>query len=252
MTESRNVIILIVEGVSDEYVLSLFNKVYEQKFNFKIVHSDITSDKDINSKNIIKKVESLYEEELAEARKIIKIKKKDILGIILITDLDGAFIDDSMVKYDETKVNIDYKDTGIYTNDIKKVKNRNYHKRENIFKLTSCSKINKKPFRILYNSVNLEKLCFDKVVEEDVEKEDLSHAFYSKYRENPHLFLEFLNGFEIKENISGSEVKENISGFEKYKLSWEYIFNDGLKSLQRGTNLYLMSDIIEDFKEFHK
>lgn len=134
----KKVVIVIVEGVSDEIALegSLRNLYKNKEVKFSIVRSDITSDK--NSKNIKKEVAELVKFEMEKKF----LKKENILRVIHITDMDGAYIsEDAIIELEKTQ-GFKYSETQIVASSKKKVIERNKKKSENLNVLSSVSKIN--------------------------------------------------------------------------------------------------------------
>ncbi|MDE6671490.1 MAG: hypothetical protein K2K16_04775 [Ruminococcus sp.] len=89
----KKVVLVIVEGVSDEDALSIvFTKFYERYSKnvlVKVMHGDITTEWSNCSQNIREKITKVVKQHTA----VNKFKKEDYEQIIHIVDTDGAFID---------------------------------------------------------------------------------------------------------------------------------------------------------------
>ena len=96
---NRKIIFVIVEGASDEYALGvILNRIYDLNHVYiHVMHSDITTARNVTAQNIVSKVGDLVRN-YAKG----KFSKKDFFRIIQITDTDGAFIpDENVVKNPE-------------------------------------------------------------------------------------------------------------------------------------------------------
>ena len=90
----RKVIIIVVEGQSDEFMLKKFlEKRYStRRINFKVCSGDLLI-KSPNT-NIRNTVGNLIKEVI----KYEKFKPKDILAVIHLTDTDGCMIDEDVIE----------------------------------------------------------------------------------------------------------------------------------------------------------
>ena len=92
----KKVIVIIVEGPSDEAALgSIFKEYFSQEeIQFVVVHGDITSAKDSSFDNIVKKINTLID----GIKQRYGYSGEDFLQIIHVVDTDGAFTKEK-VKY---------------------------------------------------------------------------------------------------------------------------------------------------------
>ena len=136
--------------------------------------------------------------------------------IITIVDTDGAF----MHNYVENKDLNDflyYKDH-IEAKSILAIEARNKQKSELMLKLYSTGKIKNIPYRVYYNSRNLEHVLYDILTNlSDEEKQQLADDFSLKYEEHLQNFIDFISSNSI--SVSGS-----------YKETWKFI-QEGSNSL---------------------
>ena len=219
---NRKIIFVIVEGASDEYALGvILNRIYDLNHVYiHVMHSDITTARNVTAQNIVSKVGDLVRN-YAKG----KFSKKDFFRIIQITDTDGAFIPDENVVKNPEKTKPYYLTTEIQTLNRDKIIERNHQKGGNLRKLASTARIWGIPYQIYYMSCNLDHALYGKLNCPDEEKEDNAYKFAQKYKNDIPAFLHFI-----------SESKFSVS--KDYAASWEYIKKD-LHSLEALTNLGL-------------
>ena len=115
----------------------------------------------------------------------------------------------------------------IETKNVDETIRRNERKRETLFKLRKTSKINGIPYRIYYNSCNLEHVLYGELQEfSDEEKEELSDDFAERYEGKVEEFVEFI-----------SDLTFVVPG--TYQNTWDYIEKDR-NSLNRNSNMHLL------------
>ena len=98
---SKRVVFVIVEGPTDEDALGvLFERYFDKNtVRVKVVHGDITSERLVNSSNILNHIADILKKSLKE----YKLQKTDLLRVIHLVDTDGAFVPDSAVVCEEPK-----------------------------------------------------------------------------------------------------------------------------------------------------
>lgn len=218
----KKIIFVIVEGPSDEQALgAILGCLYDKNtVHVQIMHYDITTQLNVNPGNIVSKVGNIVRDYAGRI-----FKPNDFAKIIHITDMDGAFIPDSNVIEDMTSKKPLYLTTEIRTCNKAGIENRNQHKRENLNRLVSVSKVWDVPYQIYYMSCNLDHALYGKLNTTNDEKDEDSLQFANEYKDDIPAFLHF---------ISASEFSV-MCGYIK---SWQYI-KEGLHSLERHTNLGL-------------
>ena len=214
-------VIFIVEGATDKKALeNIFKKIYRHKeIHYEFTHGDITSDENIDKSNVEAEIYKFVD----KYRKDKKLKLSDIWQIVQIFDTDGAYVDDSYIVRGES-TEIVYSTENISCKDIRKVKDRNKHKREIMDYLLTCNTIKGIPYRCFYLSSNLAHALYNKINLSDELKSKYSQAFYEQFMGRELLFVKFLD----------MEVTNGVP--ENYLASWRYI-REELHSLQRHTNL---------------
>ena len=149
----RKVVLVIVEGVSEETALGIaLSNVYDKDAVYiHIMHGDITTRKGVNSKNIVSKIGNDVKT-YAKSQHFTAINFKQI----------------------------------IYT------MARNEQKRDNLFRLRNCGNIWNIPYRVYYMSCNLDHVLYDKRNSSDEEKENNAYEFAKKYKDNLEEFIKFI------------------------------------------------------------
>jgi hypothetical protein len=237
---SKQVIIVLVEGQSDEILLyERLRELYKGcEIRFEIQRGDIFYD----NKNGNKPIKSVIGDCVKGIIQRRKYKKKDVIGVIHIMDTDGCFIPDTQVVVDESQgMKTFYKTDCIKVDsDIQKnnIMLRNSTRSTNVNTMKSVESIVKRTFKyqIYYFSRNLEHVIFNEPNPAKDTKE-----------ENIEIFLE-----EIEEGISIEQyLSTYFSGVggtsynDKYSESWNYI-KSGTNSLKRSTNVPLMFEYINE------
>lgn len=219
---SKRVILIIVEGPTDDDALGvIFSKYFNNNtVRVKIIHGDITTEKRVNSSNILTHITDVVKQALSE----YKLNKSDLMNVIHLTDTDGTFVSDEAILYDETKEKPYYCKDAIRTRDPAAIIERNRQKRENIQKLFNTKYVWKDiPYQLFYMSCNLEHVLYNKNNLNDDEKEKEALLFAKRYMNNISGFVRFINDPEYA--VLGD-----------YLASWKYIIVDS-HSLERHTNL---------------
>lgn len=221
--KGNKIILFIVEGTSDETAFGAVKKIQkENKVKFKITHGDITSKKGVNAQNCIKKLN----EHINIFCKETKLKATDIVELVHIVDMDGAYVQESNIKLELSADKFIYEDECIKASSIEKVASRNKTKKSVLEKLLITSTIRKIPYEIYYMSCELEHVLYDKRnVKSKSEKIKLSNDFACRFEGKEEEFIEFLNDEDFK--VNGD-----------YKETWNFI-KQGTNSLKRYSNFYL-------------
>lgn len=205
----NKLLLLIVEGKSDEDTLYSPTKNYISSKSFKIKTI-------ITRGDIALKKESTFEACLKEIKNIIhqfkteyKIKSDDFFGIYHIIDTDGAFCSNTTNKFLVNKSNI-YK------------------------ALYSINYVIDIPYKVLFFSRNLEHALYgEKYINCDqIDKEVLSKEFKDNYKDNAEAFYKLM------------EEKRGLVP-NKYFESWDYICNDS-NSLNAGENYIILLDELKN------
>ncbi|MGO5014867.1 hypothetical protein ACTQ5K_23860 [Niallia sp. Sow4_A1] len=233
----KKVVLLIVEGESDETLLidRLRELFRDHEIRFEPQRGDILYD----AKKQMKPIKEVIGDTVKEILIKRKFKSSDILAVIHIMDTDGCLIPKENVVIDNQQETLTYyKNTNISVQSetqMNNILNRNEIRGRNIRTMNSIDTIvsNKYAYQMFYFSRNLEHVIFNEPnpcsgtkvdnIEEFLEELDSPlEAYLSQYM--PHM--------------------ETGSYREQYIASWTFI-SEGIKSLQRSTNVPLMFKFIE-------
>ena len=219
----KQVVLIIVEGPSDQTALGFaFNNYLASDYvHIEVMHRDITTEKGATSSNIITKINDIINIYASNYH----IRKTDIRQIVHLTDIDGAFIKDDKINHDEQAIDPIYETTGIKTNNVEGIKNRNIQKKSVLVKLSQTQQIGSIPYKLFYMSSNLDHVFYNKPNSTKSEKEIDSHNFAKKYKTDFGKFIIFLSD-------------STISYQGNYRDSWKYIIQEE-EEILRLTNLNL-------------
>lgn len=223
MTEKK-IVAFIVEGTSDEAALGSIMKEHfsSNLVQFVVVHGDITSRDFVSVDNILKKINA----QIDIIRNVYRYEIEDFVKIIQIVDMDGVYIPDENVKETETDA-VKYFQDHIEAKDKEAVIRRNKQKGDILLKLRKTGKLQGIPYRIFFNSCNLEHVLYGELKDySDEEKEILSDDFADQYDGKADEFIEFISGSDIA--VPGA-----------YQKTWDYIEKD-VNSLNRHSNIHLL------------
>lgn len=234
---SRRVVIVIVEGDSDEALLiDRLRELYHGcEIRFESQRGDVLYD--YRSRESIKKTIGDIVKGIIAKR---KYKHKDILAVVHIMDTDGCMIPDDSIEVDTQQ---DMKT--VYTLETIKVDSdnqkhniveRNKKRTINIKTMNSIDTVvgKKYKYQLYYFSRNLEHVIFD---EPNPEQEFKCENIESFVDELTITVEEFLS-----EHLPDLTAKTYCG---QHKESWAYI-SKGTKSLKRGTNVPLLFDFINE------
>lgn len=220
----KKVVVFIVEGPSDEAALGTIMKEYfsSNEVQFIVVHGDITLKDYVSSADILKKIN----EQIEGVKIRYRYNQDDFIKIIHIVDMDGVYISDTdIVETDVEK--IQYYEDHINAKYANIIAERNKRKGDILYKLRKTGKINGIPYRIYFNSCNLEHVLYGELKEySDEEKQILSDDFADRYDGKVGEFIEFI-------------FSSNIAVQGTYQKTWNYIEKE-LNSLKRHTNMHLI------------
>lgn len=218
---SKKIVFIIVEGPSDDEALGvIFHRLYSSnEVHVEITHGDMTSDDAVGPENIEEKINELIERYAGHT-----FQPDDFKEVIHLVDMDGAFVPDDCVVFDSGAAKTYYKRTEICTDDCRKIRVRNAHKKANMTRLYACGAVwGSVSYRCYYMSCNLDHVLHDKQNCADREKQDKAFQFAERYKDDLDGFLSFI-------------CDSSFSRIGDFVESWEYI-KQGTHSLERNTNL---------------
>jgi len=223
VTETKKVVIFIVEGNSDKKALEkIFQKIYKHKnIVFKFTDGDITSDETMNIYTVC---DAIYDK-VNEYTKDKKLQSKHIWQIVHIFDTDGTYVPDSAIVKGDSKKYV-YSPTEISCRNIQSVLDRNKRKSKLMNFLLEQKDIKGIPYIGYFMSSNLDHALYDEQNLADDLKGDYADAFYTEFVGREELFVDFLK----------DEVVNGVP--DGFPVSLHYI-KEGLHSLERHTNLHI-------------
>jgi hypothetical protein len=233
---NKKVVIVIVEGVSDERALSSIRKYVQQNFG---IHIHLTYGDVFSEFSNRKSIKAVIGDQVLKVMNERKFRKKEILAVIQITDTDGAFIDDDSIKIDESISEKVYLDDTIMVPDQKgavNIKQRNKFKAANLRTMYSALKVQQSlDYYLLYFSCNLDHVLHNVRNLEDEQKDLKAKEFNRRYKRKPNDFLEFF-------------LKGSFAVKGSHKETWEFI-QVGNNSLHQYSNFHLIFDILDNLSK---
>lgn len=120
-----------------------------------------------------------------------------------------------------------YYEDHIESKNVSAIIERNKRKRAILYKLRKTGKINGIPYRIYFNSCNLEHVLYSELKDyTDEEKQILSDDFADRYDGKVDEFIEFISN-------------SNVAVPGTYQKTWDYIEKEK-NSLNRHSNMHLI------------
>lgn len=231
----KRVIVVIVEGVSDEALLiERLRSLFEgQEIRFDIQNGDIFYDE--KNRQPIKNAIGDVIKSLMTKR---KYSVKDILAVLHITDTDGCMIPEERVIVEpgqETKTCYYPESIGVCDDrQRERIIERNRRRRINLSTMCSVESVlgSKLSYQLYYFSRNIEHVVFDEPNPTDEDKVD-----------NMDAFIESLN-IPVEQFLNEHMPPLGNGDYSfRYKESWEHIAQ-GTHSLERCTNAPLLFEYI--------
>lgn len=224
MAKEKKTVIFIVEGSSDKAALeNIFKKIYKRnkEIDFGFTNGDITSNPAITIANVENKIYETVQGVIRDK----KLKNSDVIQIVQIFDMDGAYIQDSAI-VNGTTYAFEYSTTNISCTYPSRAIERNRGKREIMNYLLKQTMIKSFPYEMYFMSCNLDHALYNEINLDKDLKQEYADEFYEKFVGKEYLFPEFLESYVV------NEVPDNMTA------SWKYI-KEGLHSLERHTNLHI-------------
>lgn len=246
--KSRKVILIFVEGESDETVVgfvtdSLVKQLNQLHITLKVIYGDVFSDRRYSLSSGPK----IASDRITEALNKEKLQAKDLLFVAFVTDTDGIYIDPMSLVVDSS---IEPKDSFQYDlesqrllfptrekkDEIVETRQRKSRKLAKLIKEGESLKINRVQVScyVFYNSVNLEHVLFEKLLP-DHEKQDAADDFVDQYDEKGNEGLDEILAF-FKSRCPSDDYEE----------SWEFIKQHEM--MQGYSNLAILFDRIQSYK----
>lgn len=232
---SKKVVIVIVEGDSDEALLiERLRELYSDcEVKFESQRGDILYDS--KTRKSIKETVGEVVKGIISKRKYVE---KDILAVVHIMDTDGCLVPDTSIEIhaDQDKKTFYTLETiNVNSEDQKaNIIERNKKRTINVKTMNSIDSVVSKKYKyqLFYFSRHLEHVIFDEPnPEQDFKYENIES---------------FVNELTITVEEFLSDYMPSLTSetyIEQYKESWDYV-SLGTNSLKRGTNVSLLFDFI--------
>ena len=220
----KKVVLFIVEGPSDEAALGSVMKEYfsSDEVQFVVVHGDITLKDNVSLDDIKKKIN----EQIEYIQRRYRYNFDDFIRIIHIVDMDGVYIPSEDIKNADIE-EVQYYEDFILAKHVQVIADRNKRKGDILFKLRKTGKIHEIPYRIYFNSCNLEHVLYGELKNySDEEKQRLSDEFADKYDGRAEEFVTFIS-------------EPAIAVLVNYQKKCDYIEKDK-NSLLRHSNMHFI------------
>ncbi|MEK5233583.1 hypothetical protein MHB42_17915 [Lysinibacillus sp. FSL K6-0232] len=238
---TKKVLLIIVEGQTEQVILEDYLDAHfaNSTIRFDVQREDMLTkwDKHKRVPNIKNSVVQAIQSYLEK----YKFLAKDLTAVVHITDADGCFIAPEYVKVDESiKQNLFYTEDAILVKSAKRkeqIEQRNEMKAKNAKILIAHDHFSiqrlQVPYQLFYFSTNLEHVLWDERNEIATEKIQKADAF-----------IENLSG-TIEDYLKAYVPVDAMLPYkEKMRKSWGHLM-EGCHSLQRGTNVPLLFDMIK-------
>lgn len=249
----RKFVLLLVEGPSDITALYKPLKALFQEVDPSLVlmplfpqnnrNNDLTAEQLEDPEKLEGLISKVFIHDFLEQNSLLP---KDIMRVIHIVDLDGAFIPRANVCRREGKIY--YDDSVIYTSDVEGIRRRNQIKSNNLEYLSSQNRLSifpkkggsdmrEKSYSVFYFSSNLDHFLHGTANMPAEEKVPRAREFSRKCELDPEFFINFFTRHD-----------EDVCGMS-YSDSWKYI-KEGLNSLRAHSNLgILVNELLKESKK---
>ncbi len=235
MAMKKKVILFLVEGISEDEALSalISNIIKNERVAFQIMHGDITSNINTNQQNIKKLINEKIKEYMSES----KVNKNDILSVIHLIDIDGAYIKDEelMIENSGIQKGFKYYPNQIHACNKEKIINRNSKKSAIMNLLSTTNEISNIKYKTYYFCCNLDHVLYDEANLEENLKVPYAEDFQDKFFDDEIGFIDFMSNSDFAVN-------------GEYNETWNFLKQD-LNSLGRYSNFHLFFD---HFREYIK
>lgn len=235
MAKTKRVVIVIVEGASDEVLMieTLKRKYSLWDIRFECQRGDIFHPSTHTTQGVKERIGDVVRFTIQKR----KYKPTDVVAIIHLTDTEGCFIPNESIGIDENQKNkTQYNEKYIQVDSLEqqqRIIKRNQVKSQNTKIMISLPTIinGKYPYQLYYFSRTLEHVVFDEANPEGETKYAHIDEFVEDLTEPLELFLA-----QWMPKVSGDYETQ-------YATTWQYIQNDQ-NSLARSTNTALLFDYL--------
>ena len=246
--KSRKVILVFVEGESDETVVgfitdSLVERLNDMHITLKVMYGDVFSDRRYSALSGTK----IASDRICEVLATEKWKVSDLLFVAFVTDTDGMFmnltslvVDDSMEVTDSFQYDLQTRrllfSTPKKKMDITETRQRKSRHVNQLIKEGTSLLVKRKLVQtcVYYNSVNLEHVLFGKILPNH-EKMSAADDFIDQYDGKGDAGVEGILAFF-----------QSRCPADDYEQSWQFIKQNEMTN--GYSNLALLFDKIQNYK----
>lgn len=195
---AKKVILFIVEGINDQTCLggALEHLLDSNEVRFQMTHGDITTRNEINEVNIKKEIGLIVK----QFKDKYHLRPEHFMEVVHIIDTDGAFIPENCI-FEEDLDKVEYRDSGIYTDKVQNLIERNRKKSAIIERMLDVPKVLKTiPYSVYYFSSNMDHVLHGEANLSEREKNKFADEFDIKYSENSDGFKKLMmeSDFSVK------------------------------------------------------
>lgn len=219
-------VLALVEGINDkvglqkllEYLVRL--KYRDTRLDVQVIGSDLSQTKNETAAALNKRVEERIEDYLRGN----KIQGDQILEVLQFCDIDGAFLQDSAISQNHSKVN--YGVNCIICPSIEAMVDRNHRKRENLITLSTTKMLklfgSPIPYHVFYFSCNFEDVFFAERNNDCLSKQNFALRLDEEFTQTPEKVLAFFQS-------------PSVFPYHGYDESWTQLLSE-TKEIKRLSN----------------
>ena len=236
MVKRKKALLVLLEGGDDlltvmKHVESIIDDNESITSSPKIIGYDITNCVSYNN-IVIKLIDhtnllSVLAQNINLAIRENHLKKQDILEVVLISDIDGAFLDNDLI-VDGGVEKITYYTDWIEAKNKNDIVLRNERKRRNIKQLCNLSKVCGLDFHFYYWSCNMEHVLYNKINLKQDEKDCYATKNKKVSKED---FLKAINDLAVQSSTDYYEswdelmqIKDFIPRKNNVNIFFDHIF----------------------------
>ena len=239
--KSRKVILVFVEGESDETVVgfitdSLVERLNDMHITLKVMYGDVFSDRRYSALSGTK----IASDRICEVLATEKWKVSDLLFVAFVTDTDGMFMNPTMEVTDSFQYDLQTRrllfSTPKKKMDITETRQRKSRHVNQLIKEGTSLLVKRKLVQtfVYYNSVNLEHVLFGKILPNH-EKMSAADDFIDQYDGKGDAGVEGILAFF-----------QSRCPADDYEQSWQFIKQNEMTN--GYSNLALLFDKIQNYK----
>lgn len=192
---AKKIILFIVEGINDKTCLGgvLEQILDSNEVRFQMTYGDITTRNEIDEYSIKKEIGNVVK----QFKDKYHLKPEHFMEVVHLIDTDGAFLSKEFI-FEEDTDKVIYRDTGIYTNKVQNLLERNKKKNVVVERMLEISKVLKTiPYSVYYFSSNMDHVFHNNANLSETDKSSLADEFDMKYAEDIEAFKKLITESEF-------------------------------------------------------